>query len=264
MGGARAVVVSADSAVQQPAAAKLAEAGISVVSAVSGRECTEILERETADLVVLDLALPDYHGLDICRRIVNEAGCGVITVVGDSDLVEGIVSLELGADDFVGKPLDARLLAAKARALLRRLTPTPPTTPEEDLWSADGLELDLRRQLERVDGRTVSLGPIGSELLAVLMRDAGRVHSRKDLCMALWADATDAQHRLTMHINGLRRKLEDDPHHPTRIVTVRGIGYRLMDGERRTESRSIERERPQHLFRRQFAPTARRLVGHAG
>lgn len=264
MGGARAIVVSADSAVQQTAAAKLAEAGIAVLPAVSGRECAEILERETTDLVVLDLALPDYHGLDICRRIVNEAGCGVITVVGDADIVEGIVSLELGADDFVGKPLDARLLAAKARALLRRLTPASPTTPEEDLWAVNGLELDLRRQIARVDGRTVSLGPIGSELLAVLMRGAGCVHPRKDLCMALWGDAADAEHRLTMHINGLRRKLEDDPHHPTRIVTVRGIGYRLMDGDRRSESRPAERERPQRLFRRQSAPPARRFVGHAG
>jgi DNA-binding response OmpR family regulator len=207
----------------------LGRSGFSVAHAEDAEQGLAALRRETFDLVLLDLMLPDADGLDLCRRIRSEAGVApaipIVMVTGRGEPADRIVGLELGADDYVSKPFEPRELLARIRAVLRR----SPNTGRRDgaaVLRFGRLEIDLDARVARVDGVVRSLTSYQLELLAAMAKSAGRVLSREQLMEITRGQPLEAFDRsIDVHIARIRAAIEDDPKHPRRIITVRGAGY---------------------------------------
>ena len=206
----------------------LEQAGFRVVTAYNGKDALFTARHEHPVLVVLDLQLPGMDGWEFARRIrAEQPGVGIIMLTARVEEADRIVGLELGADDYVTKPFSPRELLARVRAVLRRMQATP--SPSEVLRVGE-LTLDRgRREVARA-GEPVELTPTEFEILAALMSAPGRVFSRARLLEAAQGVAFEAYERtVDAHIKNLRRKIEPDPAHPSIILTVRGVGYRLQE-----------------------------------
>jgi len=199
----------------------LEHAGFEVVEAATGPEA---LEAERPDLVVLDRMLPGLDGLEVCRRLREDGPVPVIFLTARSTEEDRLEGLDLGADDYVVKPFSPRELVARVRAVLRR---SPSAGLPEPLTVGD-LTLDPSRRLALLPGREARLTAREFRLLEVLAKAAGHVLSREDLVTRAFGDAFDGYDRtVDAHVANLRRKIEDDPAAPTRVITVFGAGYRL-------------------------------------
>lgn len=178
---------------------------------------------ERADLILLDLALPDGDGMELCRELQGRIPVIVMTARDtQADLVGG---LEAGADDYVAKPFDARELVARCRAVLRRAG-GPPVEP--DLVVADDLVISARRGVAILRDEDLALTIKERELLFALARRRGAMVTRRDLIAEIWGlSSREGDNTLRVHLSSLRRKLDDDPTHPRYLVTVRGAGVRL-------------------------------------
>jgi two-component system response regulator RegX3 len=181
------------------------------------------------DLVLLDLMLPKLSGIDVCREIRAKSRVPIIMVTAKGSEVDTVVGLEIGADDYVTKPFRLRELVARIRAVLRR-TPSPVESSgpgaTEQLAVGD-VTLDPERHEVVVRGEQVQLPLKEFELLQVLLANAGRVVTRETLIDRVWgADYVGDTKTLDVHVKRLRAKIETDPSHPTRIVTIRGLGYK--------------------------------------
>lgn len=181
------------------------------------------------DLVVLDLTLPHFNGLEICRRLRDHGSrIPILVVTARASDSERILGLELGADDYVGKPFNAAELVARARALLRRSEMR--RIAEAGPYQVCGGEVDIdpeARQV-RVRGREISLTPKEFDLLYALAAEPGRVFTRAELLRNVWGLPFEGyEHSLTCQISRLREKIEDDPHHPRRLLTVWRVGYKI-------------------------------------
>ena len=203
----------------------LAREGFDVRVAANGEEGLETFERHGADLVLLDLMMPGLPGTEVCRRLRQRSNVPVIMVTARDSEVDKVVGLELGADDYVTKPFSHRELVARVRAVLRRgqdadLLP--------DVVEAAGVRMDVERHEVWVDGRDVRLALKEFELLEMLLRNSGRVLTRGQLIDRIWgADYVGDTKTLDVHVKRLRSKIEDDPAHPARLMTVRGLGYKF-------------------------------------
>ena len=180
------------------------------------------------DLVLLDMMLPGVPGSDVLRTLRASSPVPIIIVSARSSEVDRVLGLELGADDYLTKPFSMTELVSRVRALLRRR--------ELDLHGLDGiihvggLRLDTRSQEAFVDGRLVYLTPSQFKVLVLLAQDPGRVVSRREIMERLWSSThVGDEHACEVHISNLRYKIERDPTRPERIVTVRGLGYRLAE-----------------------------------
>ena len=213
--------------------------GYRVVSAPDGSSGLAIARDEQPDLVVLDVMLPTLNGLDVCRALRQASSVPIIMLtarVGEEDRLAG---LDLGADDYVTKPFSPRELAARVRAVLRRV-PRDNAAEEPATLSAGPVELDLRSLQVTVGGEEVRLTPTEFRLLALLMRQPGRTFTRDEIISRALGDDFDGFDRtVDAHVSSLRRKLAATPGGPTRLIqTVYGSGYRLnhpfaMSGPRR-------------------------------
>jgi two-component system alkaline phosphatase synthesis response regulator PhoP len=205
----------------------LADAGYRVSTARSGEEALRLLRSIVPDLVVLDLGLPGIDGLDVTRRVRSTSAVPIIMLTARSDEADRVIGLELGADDYVVKPFSPRELLARVRAVLRRGTPVG--DDDRPLRVGD-LSVDPARRVVTVDGRSVELTVSEFELLAHMARSPDRVFTRGQLLEAIHGVAVDAGLRaIDAHVKNVRRKIEDDPHRPARLLTVHGVGYRLVD-----------------------------------
>jgi two-component system alkaline phosphatase synthesis response regulator PhoP len=205
----------------------LADAGYRVSTARSGEEALRLLRSIVPDLVVLDLGLPGIDGLDVTRRVRSTSAVPIIMLTARSDEADRVIGLELGADDYVVKPFSPRELLARVRAVLRRGTPVG--DDDRPLRVCD-LSVDPARRVVTVDGRSVELTVSEFELLAHMARSPDRVFTRGQLLEAIHGVAVDAGLRaIDAHVKNVRRKIEDDPHRPARLLTVHGVGYRLVD-----------------------------------
>jgi two-component system, OmpR family, response regulator RegX3 len=177
------------------------------------------------DVVLLDLALPDGDGRDVCRRIRSQSDVPIIMVTASGTVTDRVVGLELGADDYVVKPFATGEVIARIRAVLRRgRTATAPDPPLQ----VQGLRIDLGARRAWLDGVELDLTRKEFDLLARLARDAGRVVSRESLMSDVWdMNWFGSTKTLDVHVTWLRRKLGDDPSAPKYIHTVRGVGFRL-------------------------------------
>ncbi|MEZ5170959.1 MAG: response regulator transcription factor [Acidimicrobiia bacterium] len=199
--------------------------GFSVDVASDGREALDRYERNPPDLILLDVMLPEMSGIDVCREIRSHSQVPIIMVTARSAEIDAVVGLEVGADDYVAKPYRLRELVARIRAALRRRAGAP--EPAADVIELGGVTVDASRHEVRVDDDLVAMPLKEFELLALLMANAGRVLTRDVLIDRIWGPNYFGDTKtLDVHVKRVRSKIEEDPKSPTRIVTVRGVGYR--------------------------------------
>ncbi|HEU0223382.1 MAG TPA: response regulator [Paracoccaceae bacterium] len=213
--------------------------GYRVSVAADGAAMRAILEREPIDLVLLDLVLPGDDGLVLAHEIRARSDIGIIMLTGRGDMIDRVIGLELGADDYIAKPFHLREVHARVKSVLRRLQPAarPKAAAEtaEQVVTFDGWLLNLdRRQLLAPDGKEVVLTTGEFDLLAAFVAHAGRVLDRDrlmDLTRGRQWEAFDRT--IDAQVARLRRKLEADPKNPRLIKSVRGVGYMLAASVRR-------------------------------
>ena len=204
--------------------------GYRVSVAVDGAQLRACLREHAIDLMLLDLGLPGQDGLSLMREFQREWNGPVIVVSGRGDSIERVVGLELGADDYVGKPFDLRELLARVRSVLRRVQPRAPVESGISNGLAfDGMRLDASaRQLRDREGQDVALTSGEFELLLAFLRRPNQVLTRDDLMSCLHGrEAGPYDRSIDMQVGRLRRKIETDPAEPRIIKSVRGCGYVL-------------------------------------
>lgn len=202
--------------------------GFRVHSAVDGAEALAVFDEIKPDLVLLDVMLPRVSGIEVCRQLRKKSQVPIIMVTAKGAEIDTVVGLEVGADDYVTKPYRLRELVARIHAALRRA----PVGEDSTLLGAEGLSvagvtLDPDQHLVSVDGESLTLPLKEFELLHLLLANAGRVLPRETLIDRVWGhDYVGDTKTLDVHIKRLRGKIEDEPSNPTRITTIRGLGYK--------------------------------------
>ena len=201
--------------------------GYRVVQARDGDEALKRFREQEIDLVVLDLMLPKVDGLEVCRRIRAESTVPIVMLTARDDELDTVLGLELGADDYITKPFSIREFRSRVKALLRRAAIPPPSSPQEELIDHDDVRIDIRRRTVEVRGEPVQLTFVEFELLALLASSPGVVWTRRQLLERLRGGADYREPRtIDVHVRHLREKIEEQPHEPELILTVRGVGYR--------------------------------------
>jgi two-component system alkaline phosphatase synthesis response regulator PhoP len=198
--------------------------GYRVLTSYDGVNALSLARESRPDLIVLDLMLPGMDGLEVCRTIRSESDVPIIMLTARTTDEDKLTGLGLGADDYVSKPFSPRELAARVRAVLRRL---PGERGPEEIKRGE-LTLNFLRQEASVAGKPLNLTPIEFKLLGTLIKEPARVFSRAELVeKALGYDYKGFDRTIDVHILNLRRKLEADPRHPKHIKTVYGTGYKF-------------------------------------
>ncbi len=205
----------------------LTREGFSVEVARDGSEALELFDAVRPDVVLLDLMLPKLSGIDVCRHIRARSTVPIIMVTAKDSEVDAVVGLEVGADDYVTKPYRLRELVARVRAVLRRSAGREDGDPSAEVLEVGDVTLNPGRHEVTVRSQVVALPLREFELLELLLTNAGRVLTREVLIDRVWGhDYVGDTKTLDVHIKRLRSKIEPDPSNPTRITTIRGLGYR--------------------------------------
>lgn len=201
----------------------LTEEGFSVCAAANRKTAVEILEERGADLILLDLMLPDGSGYSLCSAIKKERDIPVIMLTAMDDEASVVTGFDLGADDYVTKPFRPMELVSRIRNVLRR------SEKRQMRYMAGNLSLDVQRAYVEKNGKEIYLSPLEYRLLLIFFQHQGEVLGRNRLLEEIWDIAGDfvSDNTLTVYIKRLREKVEDDPAHPALIKTVRGLGYRM-------------------------------------
>lgn len=208
----------------------LTKEGFIVEVAVDGAEALLKFEDVQPDLVLLDVMLPKMSGIDVCRLLRKRSQVPIIMVTAKGAEIDTVVGLEVGADDYVSKPYRMRELVARMRAVMRRHGTGAPVVPEVSVGaiSAGALSLDADEHRVMLDGQEVVMPLKEFELLHLLLANAGRVLTRDVLIDRVWgSDYVGDTKTLDVHVKRLRAKVEEDPANPTRITTIRGLGYKF-------------------------------------
>jgi phosphate regulon transcriptional regulator PhoB len=209
----------------------LEKAGLPARIAGDGKQALDLIVREHPALIVLDLMLPGMDGLEVCRRLRANTATQQIPIVmltARAEEVDRIVGLEMGADDYVPKPFSPRELVARVKAVLRRST--VPQVPSDAPINVGPLRLDPVRHVVTKSDEPLDLSAMEFRLLEFFLRHRGRVFTRTQLLDQVWGQDRFVEPRtVDVHIRRLREKIERDPHDPSVIVTVRGLGYRCQD-----------------------------------
>ena len=227
----RILIVEDDRAVARGLEYALKAEGFEVIWAKSGTEALELTRREQPDLITLDLRLPDLSGYDVCRALRSQNHRQpILMLTAKDEELDKVLGLELGADDYMVKPYGLRELVSRIRAMLRRAYGDLAAPSENEIKRFDGLEIDLTRLEVRRNGDAIDLTPTEFRLLRYLSARQNVPVSRSSLVEAVWGYVSDVNSDRTVdvHIRHLRQKIELDPANPTRIVTVRGIGYKFQ------------------------------------
>ena len=224
---ARVLVVEDEESFSDALSYMLRKEGFEVSVAATGTAALTEFDRTGADIVLLDLMLPEMSGTEVCRALRAKSSVPIIMVTARDSEIDKVVGLELGADDYVTKPYSPRELVARIRAVLRRQSAEPADASGATL-SAGPVRMDIERHVVTVSGQNVPLPLKEFELLELLLRNAGRVLTRGQLIDRVWgADYVGDTKTLDVHIKRLRSKVEVDPSNPRRIVTIRGLGYKF-------------------------------------
>jgi two-component system, OmpR family, response regulator RegX3 len=221
------LVVDDEPAIVDAVTYALRASGFEVDTFGDGESALEAARSDGYDVLVLDVRLPGLSGIEICRRLRSESDVPILILTAMDAEVDRVLGLEAGADDYVTKPFSVAELVSRVRAILRRR--------ELDRAAGGGvrrigsLELDVNRHEVRIDGKTIRLTPSEFRLLALLAQEPERVYTRREIMQHLW-DSTYVgdQRACDIHVSNLRRKIEDTPGPPQRLVTVRGVGYKLL------------------------------------
>jgi two-component system, OmpR family, response regulator RegX3 len=224
---ARILVVEDEPALADAVGYALRGEGHEVDTVEDGERAMQVARERPYDLLVLDLMLPGVSGIEVCRRLRHESPVPILMLTARDAEVDRVLGLEAGADDYVTKPFSMIELLARVRAILRRRRlDAQEAQPQREIG---GLRLDLERYEASVNGEPVQLTQSELKLLALLSRDPGRVYSRRQIMQHLWnSDFVGDERAADLHVSNIRRKIERDPEHPERLVTVRGAGYKLV------------------------------------
>ena len=220
----RILIIEDEDSYREATSYMLQREGFEVAEAANGAAGLAEYDRGGADLVLLDLMMPGMAGTEVCRQLRARGNVPVIMVTARDSEIDKVVGLELGADDYVTKPFSHRELVARIRAVLRRGQDAELLL---EVVEAGEVRMDVERHEVTVRGEPVRLALKEFELLELLLRNSGRVMTRGQLIDRIWgADYVGDTKTLDVHVKRLRAKIEDDPSNPTRLVTVRGLGYK--------------------------------------
>lgn len=228
----RVLVVDDEPPIRSVVRGFLEREGMTVGEAVDGPTAVEQARTFGPDVVILDIMLPGFDGLEVLRRIRAFSDPYVLLLTARTEEVDRIVGLTVGADDYLTKPFSPRELVARVHALLRRRRVGSPLQGDAIIRTGD-LVVDRPRHEVTIGGVRVELTTLEFAILEALGRDPGVVLSRQALLDSVWGlDFVGDDHVLEVHVGNLRRKLGDDPANPRYVETVRGVGYRLRAGDR--------------------------------
>ncbi len=234
------LIVDDDALLRKSLAYNLEKAGYQVSSAATAEEALEQVSRSSPSLVLLDIGLPGIDGLEALRRLRQRLNLPVIFVTARRRELDQVVGLELGADDYVTKPFDIDVLVARIRAVLRRTRATGERT-RAPILTVGALTIDQDAHTVTANGREVSLTPREFDVIWVLAENAGRVISIDELLERVWGqEYVGEPQAVYVYIRWLREKLERDPQSPERILTVRGVGYRLVAPEGEEQAPALQ------------------------
>ncbi len=222
------LLVDDDALLRRSLAFNLEQASYRVSTAATAEDALALARRDRPDLVLLDIGLPGMDGLDALRYFQAQVGVPVIFLTARRRELDQVLGLELGADDYITKPFDLDVLLARIKAVLRRSErPTGPVAEPTPLTVGD-MEIDPAAHTVTLAGSPIELPPREFDLLHTLALEAGRVVSADKLLSRVWGAEYEGESQVVyVHIRWLREKLEKDPHNPRRIITVRGVGYKL-------------------------------------
>jgi two-component system response regulator RegX3 len=228
----RVLIVEDETSLADSIRYNLEREGFEVDVANDGRDALLQARRVPPDLVLLDLMLPEMAGLDVCRALRAESSVPIIIVTAKDAEADKVAGLEVGADDYVTKPFSMRELVARVNANLRRVTMAVPGEElAEDILKGGPVRLDVSRHEATVRGQPVDFRPKEFDLVSTFLRRMGRLLTREYLIEEVWGPGYYGDMKtLDVHIRRIRSKIEEDPHKPAHLVTVRGLGYKYIDG----------------------------------
>ncbi|NMC12553.1 MAG: response regulator transcription factor [Chloroflexi bacterium] len=228
------LVVEDEITLQETLAYNLKQQGYEVETAGDGKAAIETARRFQPDLILLDIMLPILDGIEVCRILRQEMNMPILMLTARDDEIDRVIGLEIGADDYITKPFSMRELMARVKANLRRTrldkegAQALPAQPDNEIIRFNNLLLDLKRREVLLDEKPLTLKPKEFDLLLYLARHRGQALSRDMILEQVWGwEYTGNTRTVDVHMSWLREKIERDPAHPVRIVTVRGAGYRF-------------------------------------
>jgi two-component system, OmpR family, response regulator RegX3 len=225
----KALIVDDELSFREGLRVALEAEGFATEMAGDGEEALARFRAGSPDIVLLDVMLPKMSGLDVCRQIRSESDVPIIMVSARHEEIDAVVGLEVGADDYVAKPYRVRELVARMRTVLRRRGDRATTVGPSGEVRVGDVALDRDRYEVTADGEVLQLPLKEFELLAMLMENAGLVVTRQTLIDRVWGyDYVGDTKTLDVHVKRVRSKIESDPSHPERIVTIRGLGYKYV------------------------------------
>jgi two-component system response regulator RegX3 len=231
----RILIADDEPSVRDSVSYALQQDGFEVTLAVDGDDADRQLGDDAPrfDLLILDIMMPGRSGLDLCREVRGRSPVPIILLTAKDAEVDKVVGLEVGADDYVTKPFSVRELLGRVRALLRRRELDRTTAPEDSRIEVGPVSIDLARHLVSVRGEPVNLTRSEFQVLRLLAGSAGEVFTRREIMEELWQSEFRGDVRACdVHVSNLRQKIERDPQDPDLVLTVRGVGYKLAEGER--------------------------------
>jgi DNA-binding response OmpR family regulator len=228
------LIVEDEPVLQETLAYNLTRQGYLVETAGDGQTAVNTARRTEPDLILLDIMLPGIDGFEVCRLIRQEMNVPILMLTARDDEIDRVIGLEIGADDYITKPFSMRELMARVKAQLRRMrlmrqeTETPAEAPAKEIMRFGNLKLDLARREVSVDDKVLALKPKEFDLLLYFARHRGQALSREQILEEVWGwNYAGGSRTVDVHVRWLRAKIELEPTQPSRIVTVRGAGYRF-------------------------------------
>jgi DNA-binding response OmpR family regulator len=209
----------------------LKQEGFSVTHVDEGPIALELFQEEKFSLIILDLMLPEISGLDICRSIRKTSDIPIIMVTAKDSEADRVAGLEIGADDYVIKPFSVRELLSRVRAVLRR-TDMSKNEKSSQVIKVGNIEIDIGKYEAKVNDKQINLRPREFELLYALCENKGNLMSREQIFDEIWGYTFIGNSKtLDVHIQRIREKIEKNPKDPKKLITVRGVGYKLVEDE---------------------------------
>ena len=222
--GQRVLVVDDENAIRRYLHTALTAQGFTVFEAANGMEALSAVLNNRPDIIILDLGLPDFDGIEVTRRLREWSQTPIIILSVREAENDKIAALDAGADDYLTKPFGTGELMARMRVVMRRLA----TKSDEPVIQVESLKMDLSRRLVTINEKEISLTPTEYDILRLLIQNAGKVLTHRQLLRQVWGTAYESEmHLLRVNISNLRHKIEADPARPYYLVTESGVGYRL-------------------------------------
>lgn len=228
-----AIIIEDDPEICNLVAIHLADLQFSVSTYLDGKEGFDAATKEAPDLIILDIRLPSKDGIEICQQLRAQGlRSAIIMLTAQSEEIDRVLGLEMGADDYITKPFSIREFIARVKAIFRRSKLLIETVPDgaQNLIQYEGLSIDRDKRKVILDGERIELSPKEFELLALMAANPGKNYSRSKLLSLIWGyDFQGYEHTVNSHINRLRAKIEQDMDKPKYILTTWGVGYKFNE-----------------------------------